>query len=313
MTVTIHHIPYQGWQDACQVTNGQAELIVTTLVGPRIIRFAFSGKENEFSEVKAALGLTGGKEWRSYGGHRLWYAPESELTYFPDNAPVSVNVVEANSIRIIQEPEPVTAIQKEIDLSLDPETTHVTVTHRLRNVNGPAIDLAPWALSVMAPGGTAILPLPPRGPHPQNLLPVNSLALWAYTDLADPRWTWGTKYILLRQDASHPGPQKIGAWLPDGWAAYARKEHLFVKIFSPQAGASYPDLGSSAELFTNVEMLEVETLGPSIRLQPGQSVEHREDWFLFDRVPAPQSDADVEAYILPLVQQAFKVVKSGEF
>ena len=63
---------------------------------------------------------------------------------------------------------------------------------------------APWALSVMDTGGTAIIPLPPRGSHEDNLLPANSMTFWAYTDMADPRWTWGEKYLLLRQDSAKP-------------------------------------------------------------------------------------------------------------
>jgi hypothetical protein len=41
-----------------------------------------------------------------------------------------------------------------------------------------------------------------------------------------------------------------------------------------------------------------------IRLDPGQSVDHWEDWFLFDSVPIPANDADVDRNVLPKVQQA---------
>lgn len=94
-------------------------------------------------------------------------------------------------IRLVPPTEPTTGVQKEIDIRLSPDKAHVILTHRLRNANLWAVQLAPWALSVMAPGGTAIFPLPPRGPHPGNLQPTGNLAIWAYTDLSDPRWTWG--------------------------------------------------------------------------------------------------------------------------
>jgi hypothetical protein len=47
-------------------------------------------------------------------------------------------------------------------------------------------------------------------------------------------------------------------------------------------------------------MLEVETLGPLTRLEPGATAEHRETWRLFRDVPPPSSDADVDAHIAPL-------------
>ena len=146
----------------------------------------------------------------------------------------------------------------------------------------------------MAPGGTAILPLPPRGSHPKDLLPGCSLTLWKYTDMSDPRWTWGRQYLLLRQDSSATvTPQKIGAAVADGWAAYARAGRLFLKTFRHDPAPTYPDRGCSVEVFTNKDMLELETLGPLATLSPGATVEHVEHWWLFGNVPIPRSDAAI--------------------
>src|SRR5437899_4233208 len=87
--VKVEKIEYKGWRNCYRVSNGEVELIVTTDVGPRVIRFGFVGGQNLFKEFKAQLGKTGGEQWRSYGGHRLWHAPEAPTrTYFPDNVPV---------------------------------------------------------------------------------------------------------------------------------------------------------------------------------------------------------------------------------
>ncbi|MEI6085085.1 MAG: hypothetical protein WCS70_12390, partial [Verrucomicrobiota bacterium] len=147
------------------------------------------------------------------------------------------------------------------------------------------------------PGGTCIVPLPKRGSHPQDLLPGNLLVPWLYTDMSDPRWTWGRQFILLRQQ--NGPPQKLGALLPDGWAAYALHGQLFVKKFACVAGANYADFGCNFETFTNQDMLEVETLGAITQLAPGESVEHRETWQLFADVPAPQNDRDVIRHVCP--------------
>jgi hypothetical protein len=300
----MERIAYKGWKDCCRLANDRVELVVTTEVGPRIIRFGFIGRDNEFREFEATLGKTGGGEWRIYGGHRLWHAPEAEpRTYAPDNDPVEVEK-HKHFTRFIQPVEASTGIQKELDVDLSETDAHVEIIHRLRNTNLWTVELAPWALSVMAPGGRAILPLPPRGPHPKHLLPTNTLTLWAYTDMSDPRWKWGERYILLRQDPRAAVPQKIGAMITDGWAAYARAGHLFLKKFNVATSAVYPDHGCSVEIFTNADMLELETLGPLIRLQPGGVVEHVEHWFLFDNVATPATDAEVDAQVLPRVHTA---------
>jgi hypothetical protein len=155
----------------------------------------------------------------------------------------------------------------------------------------------------MAQGGTAIVPLPPRGDHAHNLLPVSTLTLWAYTDMSDTRWHWGSRYVLLKQNSQDHNPQKIGAWVPDGWVAYVRNNHLFVKRFDLVAKKLYPDFGACVEVFTDGNMLEVETLGPLTLVEPGNIVEHVEHWHLFDSVPQPHNDADVDAHILQLVRK----------
>jgi hypothetical protein len=84
----------------------------------------------------------------------------------------------------------------------------VTVTHILINRNLWVIELAAWALSVMAPGGVAILPQPPFIPHGEKLLPARPLVQWHYTDMTDPRWKFGRKFILLRQDPNAPSSRR---------------------------------------------------------------------------------------------------------
>ena len=87
---TFEKVNYRGWPNCYRLSNGILELIITADVGPRIIRFGFVGQDNEFAEFEDMMGQTGGDEWKIYGGHRLWHAPEIPgRTYFPDNTPVT--------------------------------------------------------------------------------------------------------------------------------------------------------------------------------------------------------------------------------
>jgi hypothetical protein len=109
---------------------------------------------------------------------------------------------------------------------------------------------------------------------------------------------------LLRADPATTTPQKIGALVPDGWAAYALGGTLFLKRFTPAPGAAYPDLGSTVELFTDGAMLELETLGPVARLEPGASVSHVETWSVHADIPLPATETDVETHIRPLAERS---------
>src|SRR5216684_2022730 len=75
--LTVETVKYKGWPDCVHISNGQVEFIATTVIGPRLIRLGFVGGANEFHEFPSDAGKTGGTVWRSYGGHRLWHAPEA--------------------------------------------------------------------------------------------------------------------------------------------------------------------------------------------------------------------------------------------
>jgi hypothetical protein len=298
----MEKIAYGGWENCFRLANDWVDLIVTGDVGPRIIRFGFVGRENMFKEYPEQLGIIASSEWLIFGGHRLWHAPESEArTYYPDLEPVLVQEIE-NGLVVTQKPEPTTGLQKQIEIVLLPDKPEVQLKQTLINHNLWAVETAPWALSVMAPGGTAILSLPPRGPHSENFLPTSSLSIWSYTDLSDPRWKLGERYILLKQDPGVSRPQKIGIYSTDGWAAYANHNALFVKQVPTQFEGIYPDFGANFELFTNHEMLEVESLGPIESIPPKGQISLMEHWTLFDGVVMPASEEDVLEQIVPLLQ-----------
>jgi hypothetical protein len=300
--VTIEKATFQGWPNCYRVSNGTVDFVATTDVGPRIISFGFVGGANLFFVREDFAGQTGGAEWKNYGGHRIWHAPEDKArTYEPDNAPVEAKVI-PNGLLLTMPAEKLSAIQKSIEITLDPETSGVRVIHRLKNTGPWPIEIAPWAISVMAPGGFAIAPLPTAF-HPDRLLPNRALTLWPYTDMRDDRWLWGTDYILLRQKVVQGQERtKVGISSDLGWAAYYLKPFLFIKRFTPVAGATYPDFNSSLEVFTNNRMLELETLGPLAVLQPGAVVTHEERWELHRNIDLAFSEEDVKAKIDPLVR-----------
>jgi hypothetical protein len=307
--VKIEKVNYKGWPNCYKLSNGTVELIVTTDVGPRVIRYGFPGEDNLFAEFEDQLGKTGGDEWRIYGGHRLWHAPEAKpRSYFPDNVPVKVDVQE-NGIRLVAPEETTTRLQKEIEITLDPTGSHVTVRHRIRNNGLFPVEFAPWALTVMNKNGRAIFPREPYRPHPEALLPVNQMVVWAYTDLSDPRWYWGKKFIMLKQDPSRTEPQKLGLGNKQGWMAYSRGNHLFLKRYIHRENAVYPDMGCSTETFTNGDMLELETLGPLTKVEPEGVVEHVEHWFLYKGVELGDTEDSIERALTPILRETARLIR----
>src|SRR5215207_5269891 len=111
------------------MANEQVDLVITTEVGPRVIRFGFVGADNEFAELPEATLPSYDESWRMLGGHRLWHAPEvAPRTYHPDNEPVTWQQM-GDIVRVTQSTERHNGIQKEIDFWLAPNTAHAKLTH----------------------------------------------------------------------------------------------------------------------------------------------------------------------------------------
>jgi hypothetical protein len=297
--VEMKKVEYAGLPNCIQLSNGQIELVATTDVGPRILRWAFVGGKNLFKQFPDHLAKPSGEKWKSYGGHRFWHAPEiMPRSYAADNSAIE-HKWDGKTLKLIQPVETTTGLQKEIEVTLDPKENRATVLHRLTNKNLWSVEAAPWALSVMEGPGRAIFP---QEPVVNQLLPVRPLALWGYTDMRDARWIWGTKYIQAKCDPAANTPQKIGMMNTLGWAAYVHNENIFIKRFGFDPKATYPDFNCNTECYTRGDMIEIESLGPLHKLESGGKVEHVETWFLFKGTIA-ESESAIDKDLLPLVEQ----------
>jgi hypothetical protein len=302
-SLTIQKTDFQGWPNSYRISNGEVELIVTSDVGPRIMRYGFVGGQNFFKEFTAQLGHSGETAWQARGGHRLWFAPEDTVkTYAPDNGPVQIDVKDG-VLEATAPIEALTGLEKRIVVKMAATGTNVEIVHHIRNAGGSPFPMAPWALTMLAQGGVGIHGFPPRGTHPEMLLPTNPLVMWAFTNLSDARWTLLRKYLVLRQDPNNATPQKLGSFNSATWGAYLLNGELFMKRLQASGPiSSYPDCGCSFETFTNADFLELETLGPLVNLDPGETVTHTEHWSAHRGVHVTKWDDDeLDRVIAPLV------------
>jgi hypothetical protein len=297
---------YRGWPNTLRVSNGTTELHITTDVGPRILSYQTENRGNIFKIFEDQCGQTNEEEWMIRGGHRFWLAPEDWiLSYHVDNRPVQWKQNGSGGELIIEslQNDP-TSIRKTLGIRLSPESSAVTIRHTATNEGSSPFRLATWGLSVMRPGGLELIPQPALGEHPRDILPNRGMVLWPYTDLADPRYTFGTSYWLLRQEEGAP-PTKIGLKHDQRWIGYLSDDLLFIKKFDLLPNEDYPDGGCNFETFTNGEMIEIESLGPLKMLEPGESVTHTERWQLFplDEQLMIDSEPALAKWLTPYVKK----------
>jgi hypothetical protein len=266
-------------------------LLVTQSIGPRILSFGFAKSENLLAELPDFVtDCPGTGTFHFYGGHRLWHAPEEPArTYLPDDSPVDISTFE-NGLRVTQQTEPKTGLQKSIEIQLTADSAQVTLTHRLTNHGLWDVTCAPWAITQFKTGGTAIFPQIRTN---TGVLPNRNLTLWPYTDMTSPNVHWGSNYIIVQ--AKMASPFKIGFPNPRGWQAYWLNGNLFVKHADYGPQADYYDYGSSSESYCNDKFIELETLAPITTITPGGTATHIETWNLYKDVACPQNEGEAQS------------------
>lgn len=247
----------------------------------RIVRFSLKGKENLFADLGLTPVQTPYGNFYFRGGHRFWHAPEAmPRTYIPDNEGAAINEI-PNGVRIEMPAEAWTHIAKSVEIRLNPDQPQIILRHELRNAGAWVVELAPWALTMFRQGGVAIFPQPIGNVDATGLLPNRQFTLWPYASLNDPRVMLRDDFVLVHAEPKLP-PFKFGYFNRHGWMGYWLDGIFFVKRFDVSTTAqAYPDGGCNAESYLNDQFIELETLGPLTKIEPGDAIFHNETWEIY--------------------------------
>jgi len=267
--------------ECIQLDNGKLSLWVTSQVGPRVLGLSLNGGENMFYvDRDAKIPVEGKENYSLRGGHRLWYAPERpETTYIADDLPPATVTIQ-NGLELIQNVDAATGIQKSWQVILDEKEARVTLDHKLTNLGADHFQLAPWAVTMLRAGGRGLIPLQVDNDDQNGLWPNRHLVFWPYTNMKSPYLNIDNRAVSIEAKLTD-GALKIGTANPMGWMAYSLEGILFVKNAVYDKDANYLDRRASSQMYCNKDVIELETLGPVVKLAPGDSVEHQETWQIY--------------------------------
>lgn len=261
----IEKIGYRQWPVAFRCIIGTVEIVVVTSIGPRIMSLRFAGDENLLYEDRTDFRVGA---WRLYGGHRFAAAPESELSYTPDNEPCEVSI-KRDHLFVGETNGSCSELLRSFEIGPTPQDSGFEIRHRLQNRSRQAWCGAAWSITCVNPG-QVVIPLL-----------AGSERFWSqagqdYAGASSTQWRRAKDHFLV-----HPAGEKgkVGLRSQRGWLALLRPEVTFV-IQGPElrSDATYPDDGCNVEVYTCAEYLELETLGPLSTLEPGQELYHSEQW-----------------------------------
>src|SRR4051812_40061372 len=174
----MERVTCAGLPDCLRLSNDRIEVVVPTCVGPRILRCGLLGGPNLLGEYPQLATTTALGDWKPWGGHRLWAAPEQMPgSYAPDNDPIQWELRDGRTLHVHRQPD-AAGLEKSMVVHLSPSGGGLTIEHEICNRHFWPIEIAAWALTIVSPGATALLPQPPFRNHDEQLRPVRAMALW---------------------------------------------------------------------------------------------------------------------------------------
>lgn len=247
-------------------------------------------------------------------GDRTWTGPEAHplgklgvRTYYPDNQPAEVKRT-ANSLTFITHETQGVGIEKKLYVELWEGKNCLIVDRTITNEGLWPITTQAWAITTMWPGGTAIVPLPERAEHLNDLAPCGKMSEWRSLR-NDGRFQRGDAYLTMMYAAGAPGG-KFG-YEPAPWVAYVNHDLLMVKRVSYSEHLDYP--GGNVQVYADGSgdderqgFVEIESLSPMTLIPPGQHISLREWWYLFC-LDEPITGRPSEETIRKIMEPYFKV------
>lgn len=264
----------ERWGRALWLWDDSVEVGVALDFGIRVVHLSCKGMENLYYVQPADLSdkFTTDKGWRLHGGHRMWLAPESTDSYYPDNDPVSYTL-EENGVQLLQD-DPWMKLRKRLRITFRDDGT-VCLDHSFENMSDRPVTGASWGINTLDGGGVAEICFNgERGYNPKRVV-----SLWSYTDLHDPRLHF-TAESLTAQHIAMDGYLKLGLYSNPGRAVLRNKGQQLTITFDAQPLERYMDNGCNFELYLCRQFMELETLGTRTEILPGQCACHTEVWQL---------------------------------
>jgi len=258
--------------------NEHFQLECLSNAGPRIVRLIPNWMgENIFAEApKAAIHTELGR-YNYFGGHRLWFAPKLQSqVYFPDNHGVTVREIK-DGLALVGGIEPDTHTRKSMSIQMSPSRPFLMIKHMIKNHGTEPIRLAPCAITMLRPNGTALLPQQVGTLDTEGFLPNRNLSLWSYSHWDDPRLDLGHDLIQVKSDDTKRA-FRLGYFNSQGWLGYVFGDMFFVKRFGVRRDEVYPDNGCNAEVYATNRVMELESLGALVDLKPQEELVHTETW-----------------------------------
>lgn len=274
MNHIIRPISYAGWKNCIQISNTVFEAILTTDVGPRIVRYAETGGPNMLWLNEYTAGQTEEtKTWRSYGGHSFDLLIDGQPFLPPENSPVTYDLTQDSIIfHTIQ----YGIVSKDISVRMC-RRGGLEIIHKITNTSDKVLNISINGNTLLRNGGTAALPI--------------SSDITELSGECCPCLTRGNQTSLFYNDMTTQNEYEIGIPSAAVWTGYFSQGNLFVMTSPAHEDCSRYN---SIQFYSDSVKSRLSTFSKETSLDPGNSIELTEVWNIFSGVPKPNDEETAE-------------------
>ena len=287
MAISIKQTEFDGL-GAIEILTSKARMILVTDIGPRI---AFFGARKTGTKPGRNLlfwdyaGKYQRGDWQLRGGHRVWamrpLGDEAEETYAADNAPCSVRVTE-RGVEARGAVHPVYKTAMSIGVKVLADDTFI-VDNRITNVSEMVWSGGVWGLTCTLPKANTRYGIPLGRDGAWDIFLIGYPKRWAgaqHARVDDPAVRL-TENCMLVTPKGHISKRMVQA--PQGVIGMTDpgEKLTFIKHSEYADGAAYP-MGCNIAFYAGKKnfMLEMESMGASQTVLPGETLTARETWML---------------------------------
>ncbi len=286
------------------ITTAAFELQVATAFGPRLCSLSIGAKENMLfwaadPEAYTRRSPARDESWYLRGGHRVWLsrglADESEETYFPDNQPSTFSV-DGDCLEIWGAEDPINRVQRGLRIEIIDEQ-RLQVDNVVKNNSDMLFSAGIWALTCTLPSADCQYLIPLGDDSSFNTATITLFKEWA----GHGQKTFADDQFVITDDCMvlTPGAKENKRMLNTAASCLALNDRqrdvaLLIKTdYEPQA--TYPANANIALYVGNDNfMVEMETMGALACVKPGQTLSHRQYWYMQNQALSDCSAATIK-------------------
>ncbi len=279
-TEGVEIVRFRGLENCVRLHNTTTNVVIDPSTGGRVVEYALNGvdalyhaPDNPPEGINAIRPDAGrfdiGPEQTSPRRGELW------------NGSYEVEIIGPRAVRLTSKrDESSTGVQLVREFRLDAKSSHLACKQTIINISDSEKRYNHWSRTLAKGGGICIVPLTPEySRFPRGYVYYEGGAL-KYSHEPHPNIRVRDNYLELLGTPPQP---KFGIDSYAGWFGYVTTDDLvFVKKFATYPNRRYGEVAAytiSLWYYHN-ETCELEPIGPTEILAPGDAASYTENWWL---------------------------------